>query len=267
MHVTTLALTPGTAEWLASTAEYVRAGLCRSSESLLEGTTLSLAGELRTHLAWMVSGHAGWREFCRDMLYIDSLALDELIAEYERRQHRERDEDAADSAAFGPEHRLTFEREQGERCRVCAGCFRCRWDHGECTGAEHAVRVIRGKVELLKGLATDGYLRGAGDYDHLGRGVMAAAHASLVASKVIVRRLLVEPDLYVRGLVQKGVVRGTQTGRRWLFVVAPGISLPDLVRAADAELLDVEAKLAVAISRAHDVERDRRLVMPASRST
>lgn len=247
MYVTTLALTPGTPQWLAPTTAYVRAGLLRSGESLFQGTTLSLASELRTHRAWEISGHAGWVDFTRDMLGVDSLALDELIAEYELRQERDLDEDAADIAAFGHAHRLTFEREQTERCGVCVGCLRCRIDHGRCSDAEHAVGVVRGRAELLKSFATDGYLRGAGDYEHLGRGTMAPAHAALVSSGIIVRRLLVEPDPYVRELVASGVVRGSKTGRRWVFVLAPGVRLDDIVAAVDAELRETLGKLAVVI--------------------
>ena len=88
VYLTTLGLTPGTPQWLASTTEYVRAGLRRSRELLFTDTTLNLASELRTHRAWEISGHAGWREYARDMLGVDSLALDELIAEYDARQAR-----------------------------------------------------------------------------------------------------------------------------------------------------------------------------------
>jgi hypothetical protein len=97
--------------------------------------------------------------------------------------------------------------------------------------------------------------------------MMAAAHAELVSSKVIVRRLMIEPDPYVRGLVASGVVRGPKSGKRVLFVLSPGLGLDDIAVAADAELRDVQAKLTIVISRAHEIERDRRLVMPSSPQT
>lgn len=254
MYVTTLALTPRTPQWLAHLVEYVSRGLRNSRHDRGDWAAVGAALELRRHQAWEVSVHPGWLEFSRDLLNVDGTWLDGLIAQYEERQSRERSEDAQDVARFGHTHRSPF-----GRCEVCGGCRACRWAHPECQEQDRAVRAARAKQKLVETLARDGYLGPASHYPWAGW-LGIAAHTELVASKAIRRKLMVEPDPYLRGLVERGVVRGTKSGKIVRYVLSPGVRLQDLVDAADAELGYARDQLILAIQRAHAIELDQRLV-------